>query len=477
MTALLTGAFVVSRMVYAALGVRFDASPLGTYWQYVDAELLRDDLWRSLWFMHAQPPLYNLLVGGALELGGGAWVGVLHAVSLAAGLLLTLSLHRLLRAVGAGPRTALALTALLALAPPAVLYETWLYVDYLVTALLVVTALHLHRFAATGRWPSLAVVLAAASFIVLSRTIFHLVWLVALVGLLWLSRPDRRRLVLGASAAALVLCGGVYAKNAALYGSPSATSCFGISAARTTTFRLDQAERERLVAEGVLSEYALRSPFALPLLVPDEFEREEARGVPVLDQPITSTGTANFNHTAYVRLCRQYLDDAIAVATHQPGTVAGAVKDALLIFARPAGDYALFTEDNREAVAPLHRAYNLVVLGQVRPHATTGPDAPAPGSVNGILEIGWVVVALYGAVLVLAVPLVRWALRERGRDPVAAVVLFAAGTIGYIVVIGNAFEAGENNRFHFLLDPLAVVVLTVVVTRARARAPRDRGRP
>lgn len=456
--------------------MRFDASPLGTYWQYVDPELLRDDLWRSLWFMHAQPPLYNLLLGGALELGGDAWVGVLHAVGLAAGLTLTLCLHRLLRLVGAGPVAAVVLTALIALAPPAVLYETWLYVDYLVTALLVVIALGLHRFTDTGRWPPLAVLLAAGSFVVLSRTIFHLVWLLALIGLLWLVRPDRRRVVLGASAAALVLCGGVYAKNAALYGSPSATSCFGISAARTTTFRLDQAERERLVAEGVVSEYALRSPFALPLLVPEEFEREERRGVPVLDDPITSTGTANFNHTAYVRLCRQYLDDAVAVAREQPGTVAGAVGDALLIFSRPAGDYALFTEHNRDAVAGIHRLYNLVVLGQVRPFATTGADAPAPGSVSGLLEVGWVVVAAYAAVLALGVPLVRRTARQRSwRDPLTAVLLFSLATIGYIVVVGNAFEAGENNRFHFLLDPLALVVLTALVSRARARA-RERPR-
>ncbi len=53
---ILVGLFVASRLIAWTAGVRFDDSTLTWYWQFLDVELLRQDLARSLWYLHAQPP-------------------------------------------------------------------------------------------------------------------------------------------------------------------------------------------------------------------------------------------------------------------------------------------------------------------------------------------------------------------------------------------------------------------------------------
>ena len=57
------------RLVYYLSGVRFDASTLDGYMQFIDTELLVTRLLESLWYYHANPPILNLFTGTVLKLG------------------------------------------------------------------------------------------------------------------------------------------------------------------------------------------------------------------------------------------------------------------------------------------------------------------------------------------------------------------------------------------------------------------------
>src|SRR5262245_28699986 len=63
---------VASRLLYALLGLHFDASTFPHYMQFIDRELLNSRLLESLWYYHANPPLLNLFVGIGLKLFGSA---------------------------------------------------------------------------------------------------------------------------------------------------------------------------------------------------------------------------------------------------------------------------------------------------------------------------------------------------------------------------------------------------------------------
>src|SRR2546423_2703400 len=61
--------FVTSRGLCRLAGVRYDAGGIAgqrTFWQIADPQLLRSDLLRTTFYLHTQPPLFNLTVGAVL---------------------------------------------------------------------------------------------------------------------------------------------------------------------------------------------------------------------------------------------------------------------------------------------------------------------------------------------------------------------------------------------------------------------------
>ena len=96
-------AFVLSRAVYFAAGVRFDAQPLEHFFQFLDPELMKHRLLESLYYMHTQPPGFNLMVGLVVKLFPDSYAPVLQAIYLLCGFSLCFTLCRLLRFSACGP--------------------------------------------------------------------------------------------------------------------------------------------------------------------------------------------------------------------------------------------------------------------------------------------------------------------------------------------------------------------------------------
>ena len=452
---LVVAGFFLSRVVYFALGVRFDTSPLLTFWQYIDPVLLRHQLLSSVWNFHAQPPVPNLYLGTVLKLGGDHSRFVFAAVQVALGLAGALVLYALIRRLGASPLLAAVVSLAFFASPGTVLYENWLYVEYVCVVALLVAALCLHLFA-DGRGTRFAVVaFSALAAVVLVRTLFHPLWLLAVVGIVWLLLPGRRRQVLAAAAVPVLIVAAIQVKDFAQFGNTSLTSCTGLSVWRVTTAQLSDADRRALVAKGTISSYALSLPLLLPVTRPAIFRAEPKRGVPVLDRPRKSTGAANVGHAAYLHICAQYLRDGLRVARERPGAFRRGVQEGVEIYWRPASQYQLFDKRNRDAVAPIERAVS-VGIGQI--------DRD-PGSTDYALgaqldQVAWVIVVAYALAFVLGIRLlVRTRRRREAPSPTAVVTAFVLFTVAYVTLVGNLLEAGENNRFHFALDPLVLALL------------------
>lgn len=131
-------AFVVSRICYAIMGVRFDASTLNHYHQLIDPALLKGSLIESIFYLRDQPPSFNLMCGVVLKVSGAHAATVIHAVYLGLGLCASIAALQLMLRMGVGAITAAAITILLTVNPTTVLYENWLLYEYpLMTGLIV----------------------------------------------------------------------------------------------------------------------------------------------------------------------------------------------------------------------------------------------------------------------------------------------------------------------------------------------------
>jgi hypothetical protein len=458
-----------SRVVYHALGVRFDDSPLQSYWQYLDPVLLREDLLSSVWHLHTQPPLYNLFLGGVLKLGGDSR-DLFAAGYLALGFAGAFALFELMRRLDLPAAIAAVLSLIFFASPAAVLYENWLYAEYPVLVALLVAALCLHMFASGRGMRFAALAFGCAAFVVLTRTLFHPVWLLAVVALTFLLQPGRRREVLAASVVPLLVVGALQLNALVQFGNTSMTSCTGLNVFRVVTAQVPLPERRELASRGVLSPYAVPNPFTLPRTRPAAFRREPRHGVAVLDNPLKSNGHVNVGHAAYVDICGDLTADGVELARRHPDVLRRSVQRGFEIYWRPASQYALFSERNRDATHEVERAAS-ILLGQV-------DRDPEPGDFSlwaQLDEIAWVLLLAYVLVFAIAVRALIRVLRR--REPATAdtlVAAFVAMTVLLVTTFGNVLESGENNRFHFALDPLVLAVVAANLGKWAARGGRAR---
>ncbi|MBU6282427.1 hypothetical protein KGQ64_09320, partial [bacterium] len=218
--ALLAAAFVASRVfVDRVLGLHFDPSALVWCVQFLDPALLRDDLARSLWWLHAQPPLFNLFLGLGMKAFSETGPGF-GLVFRAASLSLVLALHALLRRLGVRRGPALA-TSLVFLASPALLYcECWLYYTLFEALFLGLACLGFARLLERPTPGRLAGFLAWPTLLCLLRSTFQPAWLLAVAAVPMLALPElRRRGAAWAVVAALLLPPVAWcAKNASVFG-------------------------------------------------------------------------------------------------------------------------------------------------------------------------------------------------------------------------------------------------------------------
>jgi hypothetical protein len=466
--------FALSRVAYAALGVGFDTSGLGYFMQFADPDLLRHDLVRTVVYFHVDPPLMNLVIGLALKAFGSAYGTGLHALFLLGGLVLGFGIHSLLRNLGIGPRTSLFLATLVMLSPATILFENWLYADYLVAVLLVATALFLRRFAATGALIYGISAFSAAGAIVLSRSFFHLVWLLLVLSALLLARVLPWRRVGAAAAIPLLVCVAVYGKNLVLFNNFSAATCTAINLARVTLVQLPDEDRTAMIRQGQLSDLAASNFYALPTVRPDLFAQSPHTGVAVLDQLTKSTGAVNYNSQSYVPICATLQKDAVYVAIHRPDAPARATREAILIFFVPGADYFAGSEP-RTNMSTLIRVSDVLASGQLRTVGQptgTGVDTAPPfyrTSELGrrLLEVGWFVVVAWVLAIVGGIQLLRQASSLGLGRAEKAVVVFALVTVLYTLLVGVVFEAGENNRFQWVADPMVLLLVSGFLIRVR----------
>lgn len=443
-----TAAYLVSRAIFHAIGIRFDASRMATMWQFLDVNLLRTDLARSLYYLHGQPPLYDLLIGAALKLAPDHPEAVFHAAHLGLGWLATIAILALLRRLGASRGLSVAATCVLMVSPAFVLYETWLCYTWAELALLASAALLLHRWIDRRRARDALLFFTSLSLLVLLRSAFHLGFLLAVAALVAIEARRRRRTIALVAAGPVLAATLWYAKNLAVFGSFSSSTWLGMNLARMAVETIPPRERDQLIARGTLSPIAKVGAFR----VVDAYglPKPAKTGVPVLDAPIKSKRTPNLNHLAYIELSRRSMKDARRAIVARPDAYLRGVGRAITYFVRSPTDYWMLSR-------------NQTVIARY----------DALGNAALYLSIGRVSLLVVAAIpIAIASAIAAW-IRRRGRAPApdratSVTLLFMAGTIVYVTLVSTLLDAGENNRFRFPIDPY-LAIFAVLAARAAAR--------
>src|SRR3989338_9189934 len=114
---IITAIFIISRVILFSQGVHFDTEPLFTYSHYIDVELLKNEPFVSLFYLHCQPPLFNAFLALIINSFPQNYPFVFQSTYLLMGLVLCLSLYSLMLATSVNRHVSFILTALFAIHP------------------------------------------------------------------------------------------------------------------------------------------------------------------------------------------------------------------------------------------------------------------------------------------------------------------------------------------------------------------------
>jgi hypothetical protein len=436
--------FVASELLARALGIRFAWETLGTLYQYLDPALLRSDLARSLYYLHAQPPLFNLALGWVLKLFPDSHALAFSLLIGLSGLALLLSMSWLMARLGVRSGVAGAVLVVFALSPNFLVYSHWLFYTLPVALMLAAACVALALYSETGRKLPLAAFAGLAFAVMMTRSTFHPLWLVAvLLALLPIVDSGKRRDLGIASLAALFAVGLLFLKNAVLVGSFGASTWLGLSLSKR--WPLSQDEVRELKETGVIPPYWERRPYQEPteLAVHGFFGNEEPRVHPALDAPYKTNGEPNFNHRDYAAISRNLLEANLRLIRGYPRRYLERTATAVLLFLQPGPNSVHFLVDyDFERV---HRYRDFVTRyfflgGRVeRPIRMMEPRA------NLLL-------LLFPSLIGVGV----WKL-FRGPTEHRALHAFMLVAVLWTTAVSNLVEIGENDRMRWEIEPFVAI--------------------
>lgn len=470
--ALLATVFALSRLGYYLAGVRFDARPVLTYYQFIDPELLKHRLFESLWYLHVQPPGWNLFVGTALKIFPNAYCEAFHIVFLALGLGIGWLAYWLMRDCGVHRWIAFGLAAWFIVSPGTVLFENYLLYEYLVALLVLGAAVLLAGFVRSGRaiWGHwFFVALLALVFV---RNMFHLGYFVLIAGTLAMVSKAHRRTVVLCGIAPLLIILGLYLKNWVLFGSFSGSTWMGMNMDTITAHQLTGEEANGLIRRRVISPVA-RIDLGAPIRYYEPYlQTPQPTGIAVLDDCVTSTGATNFNCLPFLQVQSIYMRDGVALLRNYPVVYLRSFATAWFTYFLPAGDFPFF-DLNRPKIASLDRWWNLIFFGQVEEASDRKEMRRLAADGNRfslVLYTGIFLMTGLPALWIWGVCYLVRGVRRKTLDPVVAMLIgFMLFNIAYITAISNLLSSFENNRYRFPLDAFYLVLLGIALTKVQRR--------
>ncbi len=440
-------AFFGSRYYYRNhLGAHFDASSLSHFIQFVDEAWLRDDLLRTLWSLHHQAPLLDLLIGVSLKLSPGRWHELLDAVFLSAALGLALGLLHALKRLGVRPWIAALATALYTASPTVALYELWLIYHHLVTALFVLSLVALQRFMRRESVGSGAAFFAALSLVVLTRATFGLVYMGAIAAAIMFYGSVPWRTVLKAAAVPMLLVALYTVKTPLTIGRSFGHALVGPNLVIKIRGALPPIERAELMQSGVLAPVSWGEPF--PNL--DRYPEYRAAGVPVtgvmaLDVLTRPNGSTNANALQYAYIADTSMRDAKLLLRRYPQWYLRSVRDALF-----EGYFRSAANDFNITKAPVYAPFK-----ELDEELTARFD-PQPDESLRVLTVSLPLALLYGIARLLSPR--SWVRSQRATATalamVLATILYAASSL--------LISYGDFARYRFEVDVYYVVLLAML---------------
>lgn len=436
--------YIVTRLyAYVYLHFAFSFKISRYLVQYADINLLKENIIESLFYLHSQPPLFNFLLGiSKIIFGNNASLSMFILFQLC-GLLTAVLLYKMMIELSIRKWLCFGFTILYIITPATLLYENLFFYTHIVIFFFITAAFLLCKFLQSKKTIYIKLHFIFLLLISLTTSFFHLIWFLFIaVFVFWILKFNRKEIALALIIPVIILLG-LYTKNLILFGDFNSSSWFGMNLSRITVFQMPTSEKEELFKNGLLSEVSLLPPFPqYDVLWKLKTIKKDSIGVEIADQTTKPGGRTNFNNLIYLKISKAAFNDSKFIIEKYPQYYLQGIKKAFQIYFEPPSNYGLINK-NLLQINFYNNIYNALIYGASKSK-----------------PLGYFTVMLTTFVMIgTSLLLLKKNISNKDKI-ILALMLF---NIIYVMIVGNLFEVGENNRFRFYTEIFSYVLFAYLL--------------
>ena len=404
----------------------------------------------SLFYLHIQPPGFNLFVGLVLQFPVDLETTIFSAIYYIMGFSITIILFLLINELSRMPGLAFVTSLFFSLSPPVILYENWLFYTYPVTFLLLLSTLFLYAYLQNRSCTNLFLFFLTLMLIAVTRSLYHLLWFVIITLYLFSVEKNKKQVFITALLPFLVVAG-LYTKNYIIFGEPGVSSWFGMNLIKMTT-TIPEEKVIPFIRKGEVSGISLIPPFRGPDYYRGYANFDSVTLITVLDEKYKSTGFVNFNNIGYLRVSHVYLKSALYLIRRFPQYYFLSVLKAWYHFLRPCSDRSIFNPEVRKRLVPWIDIYENYFVGDILKVLGHRTYQNRYGRIR-IIHFNFLFFII-PLLFLWSFLLSFWPRFQLDLNKNRLITLrYIFFNILYVSVLGNLIETGENMRFRFLILP------------------------
>lgn len=452
---LLISVFLFSRLLYWQMGIRFYGTTIDWYFQYLDLPILQSELIEGCYYLHSQPPLFNVFLGIILKVFPNCSQQAFQVCFMICGFVLYWAMFKSLTHLTSF-KTAIIGSTVFIISPQVIIYENWLFYPYPVCTLLVIALYCLVKYNVTQRTIFIVSFFTIIGCICLIRSSFHLAYFLGCMLIMYKIIVAKRQSVGYICLVIITIILSLYIKNAVLFGVFGSSSLMGMNLWKIAGKYISKEELEQVKgSEKIPLFVSLKSPFQeSDGLYPKEFWRVPSPfdEIGALKEKAKISGAKNFNYYGYIDISRGYMEASRVVIMKFPYKYVAGVVSAWILYLEPSIEYPHMKE-NLERIEPLLRWRRMAYQHSMIKLDSVFKDAF--GVVSDVpFKISTIPLVMLGSILCAGIWLIRTKTSYYGKGAIG----FCVFSILYVAVLGNAVELGENFRFRFETNALYYIV-------------------
>jgi hypothetical protein len=342
--------FIIATYLKLIVGIDIEADPQRNtwdwFWQTIDARFLLTSPLQSIWYFHAQPPLFNLFGAGMITLFQSP-LQAMQWVYILLGSAITGMAYFLTQRLSRNTRLSIVVGLFVGTHPALFLYEAYILYS-LLTAFWIILAvffmtLALDHHSSHTKTVLLLSTVATICALILTRSLYHIVLLVPTIMLVSVASGKQWRQVLFVSLVIGSVPVGWYWKNHTQFGFFGGSSWLGMGLWNIASARYTDQEIDTFAAAGMIDQMVAEvRPFSLPSAY-QVFGINRDSDIPVLAED-------DYNNVNIPDISQIYLRNASTLIALEPSHYVKTTLVAYLLYSNPSTHYKHLV-NNRELIS------------------------------------------------------------------------------------------------------------------------------